>query len=118
MQQRLDLLLLKRPQKNPLYLSKLPVPVLQFCVQVLLSASAQLSSVMDGQTAQMDLMRVTVLDQCCPLPKRRYPSVTRAQSFVMMAKSAFCLVTYVMEKETVWMDQMNADVQKLANQVI
>lgn len=73
---------------------------------------------MDGQTAQMDLMRLTVLDSCCRLPKRRYPSVTRAQSFVAMAKSAFCLVTYVMEKETVWMDQMNSDVQKLANQVI
>lgn len=118
MHQRLDLPQLKWPQKNPLYLSKFPAQVLPFSVQGLLSASAQLNSVMDGQTAQMDLTRVTVLDSCCHLPKWSIPSVTRVQSFVTMAKSAFCLFTYVMEKETVWMDPMNSDVQKPANQVI
>lgn len=108
---------LKRPRKNPLYPSTPPAPVLQSCVQVLLFASVQPSSVMDGQTAQMDLTSVTAPAFCWRLPKRRHQSVSGVQNFVMMAKSAFCSVTYVMETETVWMDRMSSDVQNPANQV-
>lgn len=118
MQQSLNPPRLKHPQENRLHPSELPAPAHRFCVRVLLSASAQLRSVMDGQTAQMRLTRVTVFYPCCPLPKRRDPSVTGAQSFVTTAESVFCFATSVMDKETVWMDQMSSDVQKLANQVV
>lgn len=109
---------LKPPQKNPLYPSTPPAPALQSCVQVLLFASVQPSSVMDGRTAQMDPTRATVPASCCRPPQRRHHGVSGAPNFVTMAKSAFCSVTCVMENETVWMDRMSSDAQKPANQVV